>query len=134
MATVQVFQRNIERVLTEGLKSTADQLDTGYTTAIESPRYGWPGDTVRRSGERAGTTRNIVDLGKFRDSQEYRFINPFLAEFSWGGGDVDYAPQIFFGYTTQSGNSYPARNPVAETHRLIDPTGLFADNVRRFAA
>ncbi|MEM9264507.1 MAG: hypothetical protein AAGA46_03190 [Cyanobacteria bacterium P01_F01_bin.13] len=129
-----VFRSNIERVLTEGLKSTVDTLDTGYTTAIESPRYGWPGNTLRRSGELAGTTRNIVDQGAFRDSQEYRFINPFLAEFSWGGGAVDYAPQIFFGFTTRAGNSYPSRNPVAETHKITDPTGLFADNVRRFAA
>ena len=130
MATVTIFQRNIERALTNGLRDTVDQLDGAYTTAIESPRYGWPNETLRRSGERAGTTRNIVDLGAFRDSQEHVFINPFLAEFSW---NVPYAASIFFGYTTRAGNSFPPRNPVEEAHRIVDPTELFAANVRRFA-
>ena len=133
MATVLINQPAIYNALISGLQDTVRELDQAYTTAIESPRYGWPGETLRRSGERAGTTRNIVDLGAFRDSQEYRFINPFLAEFSWGGGSVDYAPQIFFGYTTTAGNSFPARNPVAEAHKITDPTELFGDSVRRYA-
>lgn len=131
MATVVIFQQNIDRALTEGLRATVDQLDSAYTTAIESPRYGWPGDTLRSSGELAGTTRNIVDQGRFRDSQEVQFINPFLTEFSW---NVSYAAPIFFGFTTRSGNTFPPRNPVQEAHRITDPTELFADNVRRFAA
>lgn len=131
MAEVIIFKRNIDRVLTAGLKGTVDQLDGAYTTAIESRRYDWPGQTLRKSGELAGTRRNIVDLGRFRDSQEVDFINPFLAEFSW---NTPYSAQIFFGYTTRAGNTFPARNPVEEAHRITDPTGLFADNVRRFAA
>ncbi|MEO1390223.1 MAG: hypothetical protein AAFV85_23060 [Cyanobacteria bacterium J06634_6] len=131
MATVTINSTAIANVLIKGLQETVRDLDSAYTTAIEAPRYGWPGETIRRSGERAGTVRNIVDLGAFRDSQEYEFINPFLAEFSW---DVSYAAQIFFGYTTSQGNEFPARNPVEAAHSIVDPTELFAENVRRFAA
>ena len=134
MAIVQLNYANIYNALISGLKDTARDLDQAYTTAIESPRYGWPGSTQRASGELAGTTRNIVDLGRFRDSQQLQFINPFLAEFSWGGGAVNYAPQIFFGYTTSRGNEFPARNPVQEAHKITDPTELFGENVRRYAA
>ena len=134
MATVFVNSAAIANVLIKGLQDTVRDLDSAYQTAIESPRYGWPGTTLRRSGEQAGTTRNIVDQGDFRDSQAYEFINPFLAEFSWGGGGVNYAPQIFFGYTTRAGNTFPARNPADEAHKLVDPTELFAENVRRYAA
>lgn len=134
MATAFINSAAIYDVLIKGLQDTARELDQAYTTAIESPRYGWPNDTQRRSGELAGTTRNIVDLGKFRDSQELEFIDPFLAQFSWGGGEVTYAPQIFFGYTTTAGNEFPARNPVVEAHKITDPTELFGESVRRYAA
>lgn len=134
MATVTINRTAIDRALLNGLQDTVRDLDSAYTTAIESPRYAWPSGTLRRSGERAGTTRNIVDLGGFRDSQEFQFINPFLAEFSWGGGRINYAPQIFFGYTTRSGNAFPPRNPVEEAHKLTPPVQLFADSVRRYAS
>lgn len=130
MASVTIFKQNIERALTNGLQDTVRDLNSAYITAIESPRYGWPGSTARRSGELAGTTRNIVDLGRFRDSQDVEFINPFLAEFSW---NVPYAPQIFFGYTTRAGNTFPARNPVEEAHKITNPTELFGESVRRYA-
>ena len=134
MAIVSVNFSAISGVLANGLQDTVRDLDSAYQTAIESPQYRWPGTTLRRSGELAGTTRNIVDQGSFRDSQEVQFVNPLLAEFSWGGRAVNYASQIFFGYTTRSGNSYPPRNPVKEAHKLTDPTEQFAENVRRYAA
>ncbi len=134
MAIPQINSAAIYSALTSGLQETVRDLDSAYQTAIESPRYGWPGETIRRSGERAGTTRNIVDQGAFRDSQEFEFINPFLAEFSWGGGGVNYAPQIFFGYTTTKGNEFPARNPVEEAHKITNPVELFGENMRRIAA
>lgn len=131
MAIPSVNPSVIYSVLTRGLQETAQQLDQAYTTAIESPRYGWPGETIRRSGEVAGTTRNIVDQGEFRDSQEYEFINPFLVEYRW---NAPYSAQIFFGYTTSRGNEFPARNPVEEAHKITPPTELFGENVRRIAA
>ena len=131
MATVTINRAAIDRVLTNGLQDTVRDLDSAYQTAIESPRYAWPGITRRQSGETAGTTRNIVDRGNFRDYQQVQFINPFLAEFSW---NTPYAPQIFFGYTTRAGNSFPPRNPVEEAHKVIDPTALFAESVRRYAS
>lgn len=134
MAIVTTNRSAIEQPLIRGLQDTVRDLGSAYTTAIESPRYRWPGRTLRKSGEVAGTTRNIVDEGNFRDSQQVEFINPFLAKFSWGGNGVDYAPQIFFGFTTRAGNTYPARNPVEEAHKITDPVALFAENVRRYAA
>lgn len=134
MATPFINSAAIENVLSQGLEDTADTLFDAYIEAIESPVYKWPNLTIRASGELAGTVRNIVDLGNFRNSQQYELINPFLAEFSWGGGEVDYAPQVFFGFTTESGSVYPARNPVKEAHKTIDPTELFGENLRRLAA
>ena len=130
MAIVFINEAAINSALTNGLRETVRELDQAYTTAIESPRFGWPGITLRRSGELAGTTRNIVDTGQFRDSQEYEFINPFLARFSW---NTPYSAAIFFGFTTTAGNSFPARNPVEEAHQIMHPVEIFAENVMRFA-
>lgn len=133
MARVIINTSAIVSPLIAGLRDTVRDLDSAYQTAIESPRYGWPGTTQRKSGELAGSLRNIVDLGNFRDSQDVAFINPFLVQFSWGGGGVNYAPQIFFGYTTRAGNVFPARNPVEAAHSIEHPYEMFAENVRRYA-
>lgn len=134
MATPLIDQAAINNVLAQGLEATADTLFDAYIEAIESPVYKWPNTTIRESGEIAGTIRNIVDLGNFRNSQQYELIDPLLAEFTWGGGRVHYAPQVFFGFTTAAGNTYPGRNPVIEAHKSINPTEVFAANLRRLAA
>ena len=117
----------LEQAIGAALRNTVDELDKAYTVAIETPIYNWPGSTLRQSGEIAGTTRNAVDLGEFRDSQAYSPLNPLLWEFSW---DAPHSVSVFFGFTTESGNVYPPRNPVTEAHELIDPTELFAAYLR----
>ncbi len=133
MAIVTIFKRNIENALISGLEDTVREFDALFLGAIQSLLYLWPNETVR-DNEIASSPRNIVDTGAFRDSQEFVYINPFLAEFSWGDAVVDYAPQVFFGFTTAGGIVYPARNPVQTTLDSVDATGLFATNVRRYAS
>ena len=43
-------------------------LPTVLNEAMEAPVWSWPGATHRRSGELAGSPRNIVDTGKLRGS------------------------------------------------------------------
>jgi hypothetical protein len=56
--------------LDKAFRRLAEEMSVGFRDAIEAPVYQWPGTTVRRSGEVAGTQRNAVDLGGVRDSQE----------------------------------------------------------------
>lgn len=55
-------------------KKTAALLGAEFTKAISSQLYSWPRDTVRATGELAGSPRNIVDRGGLRASQKLEFI------------------------------------------------------------
>ena len=117
----------IENAASRALTATIEDLDQFYTTAIEAPIYNWPGTTLRKSGELAGTTRNSVDLGDFRDSQTYRPLNPLLYELTW---DAPHSIEVFYGFTTEDGNVYPGRNPVEAAHRAVDPIELYAEYLK----
>ena len=45
-----------------------DDLEQAIIGEIASPVWSWPGQTVRRSGEVAGSPRNIIDEGTLLDS------------------------------------------------------------------
>lgn len=56
----------------KAFEDTALDLFGLFREAIEDPIWEWPRITHRRSGEVAGSPRNIVDLGNLRDSQRMR--------------------------------------------------------------
>jgi hypothetical protein len=116
----------IQRILEAALADTAGNLAARFRELIESPVFEWPGQTIRRSGEVAGSPRNIVDLGNLRDSQRTVKVNAAVFEFIWS---VQYAAYVYFGYTTLAGNSYPGRDWVSPVAR--EALGLFAAEVRK---
>ena len=77
-------------------------------------KWGWPGTTIRRNGEEAGTTRNIVDLGGLLASQKRESLGEDKTAFVWTGADEDgaekaYALEVHDGYSPKAGGRLPAR-------------------------
>lgn len=127
MANLVLDRNSFERGLSRGLSLFAGDLDRFLRDAIESPLYPWPGFTQRRSGERVGSPRNIVDLGQFRDSQQYSFPSPLTILFTW---TAPHSVLVFEGFTTRSGNVYPPRNPVLQVVNTVDLAVVLAARLR----
>lgn len=127
MANLVFNKSGFERGLSRGLSLFAQDLNSFLRDAIESPLYPWPGFTQRRSGERVGSPRNIVDLGEFRDSQQYSFPSPLTILFEW---TAEHSVLVFAGFTTRAGNTYPPRNPVLQVVNTVDLAGALASRLR----
>ena len=59
--------------LDSAFRATATTYNRAMQQAIASPVWNWPRRTLRRSGEVAGSPRNIVDEGDLLDSQKLSF-------------------------------------------------------------
>ena len=59
--------------LDAAFKDTAITYNRAMQEAIASPVWNWPRRTLRRSGEIAGSPRNVVDQGDLLDSQKLSF-------------------------------------------------------------
>ena len=114
--------------LEQSLDIASEGLGAAFTSTVESKNFAWPGPTDRRSGERAGLIRNIVDLGEFRDSLFIEVKSNLLARFVW---QVDYAAIIFYGARLRSGTILPARDWIAETFKYVDPEDEMQRATRR---
>lgn len=70
-----------DRLMTQGLapemafKQTALALGGEFQTVMTEEIFSWPRETVRPTGEVAGTTRNIVSRGLLRASQQLEFTS-----------------------------------------------------------
>jgi hypothetical protein len=75
---------------------TAFQLGREFTRVISEPRQwdGWKG------------SRDIVDLGQLRSSQQVVFTKPLEAVFSW---NTEYAAAVHEGYTLRNGKTIAGR-------------------------
>lgn len=71
----QTFAENLKSVnqIESAFKTTARLLDRKLTGAIEGDYYAWPRRTRRRNKTVVYSPRNIVDIGKLRDSQSLEF-------------------------------------------------------------
>ena len=67
--TVKINPQRLLRTAEPALKRTVERLGTAIQAGFDDPSYAWPGVTKRRSGELAGTTRNVIDLGSLKGSQ-----------------------------------------------------------------
>ena len=58
--------------LIKGVQATSNRIESYLPAlldkAIEAKAWDWPRPTMRKSGGKAGTTRNIVDTGKLKSS------------------------------------------------------------------
>jgi hypothetical protein len=107
-------------------------LDAQLRSEIKSIRYGWPGPTLRRNGEIAGTIRDVVDTGAFLRSQRRRRINVTTIRFEWGGsGGVTYAGLIYQGIAAKN---YPPRDWIKPALEAEPIAPFFAREWARLAA
>ena len=116
MATVVHNTTFINSSLETVVNQAAIRHDARLTEAIVSEVYGWPGQTVRFDGSIAGTTRNIVDTGDFANSQTLN-VQGLQAFWVW---DAPHAVYARFGFTSQSGNTFPER-PFEQYADQIEP-------------
>lgn len=116
--TVELDFREIDARTSRTLGRTA-RVVGGRTTALMGARiWSWPGNTRRRSGELAGKTRNVVDLGTLRDSlREPQEVSARHWRLTW---NAEYAAAVFLGAVFRKrAASLPARNvPLAAVRTL----------------
>lgn len=105
-----INRQGILDAIDQALDDTIAEIDEAFTESIEQPLYTWANFTVRRSGERVSSPRNIVDLANLKDSQTHYTTLPLTYEFAWG---VPYAGLVHEGgYIRQAGGNfkyYPGR-------------------------
>lgn len=88
---------------------TADRFGKALNDAMEAKVYEWDTITFRKSGEIAGSPRDIVDTGYLRDSR-YDISKVNQRDYVYS---ADYARDVLEGYVDTWGNSKPGRNWVA---------------------
>ncbi|HEY9697007.1 MAG TPA: hypothetical protein V6D10_07075 [Trichocoleus sp.] len=93
-------------------QETAFQLGREFTRVISEPRQwdGWKG------------SRDIVDLGQLRSSQQVVFTNPLEAVFSW---NTEYASAVHEGYTLRNGKTIAGRPWTTIAAQDFDIQGFY---------
>ena len=106
-----------------------DWAENNFQEEIQAVKWGWPGKTIRKSGEEAGTIRNIVDLGGLMASQKRENTGKDKTAFVWTGADKNgaekaYALEVHDGYSSKSGGRLPARpftdNAIQQLPSVVD--------------
>lgn len=95
------------------IRRYGDALDKQLKEEIKTVQFGWPNETRRRNGSIAGTTRDIVDTGRFLRSQRRDYPDATTLRFTWDAKSdrgFMYAGIILTGYTTSTGKALPPRN------------------------
>jgi hypothetical protein len=112
----------LEKAFGRVFQEAMNWAENDFREEIQAVKWGWPGTTIRKSGEEARTTRNIVDIGGLRDSQRRENQTDITTDFVWtGGGSKAYALEVHDGYTNKGGSKMPARAFTGDTvFRLND--------------
>lgn len=102
--------RAIEQKLMAAFETWAkEDLDDGYfEDQFKEDKWGYPGYTRRKSGESAGTVRNIYDLGELYQSGKQTFqitqgANDITASWNWNAKNDSgntYAEYVHEGWGT----------------------------------
>ncbi len=104
---------------------------TGYTsqcrTEISTEKWVWDGTTHRRSGEVAGSPRDIIDTGELFQSQQEPTFSGNTARIDWTAG---HAAAVHEG-SLNRGKIIPGR-PWTRTALEVFPVAeVFAEELRR---
>lgn len=86
----------LESALFQAFTEAMELLGRKFTEAITSPVWRWDD----------GSTRDIVDKGQLRDSQELVYPKRHVAEFQW---NVEYAAAVHEGARLKNGTQLPSR-------------------------
>lgn len=129
MGNIKIDTAKINSAVSRAFDKTVDRLSESLDYAIDADLYEYPRTTRRKSGELAGSPRNLVDLGNLRDSKVIaRSSDGLAAEFSW---DVPYAIAVHEGYTTKTGKDVPPRRWTEKGIEEADPITFFSDALAR---
>lgn len=116
---------NVGEVLDRPMEQVVRKLARAMHDGFEDPSYAWPGVTKRRSGEVAGTRRDVKDLGTLqRSQQEPVRVTPGHYQIAW---TAEHAAAVFLGavYKKRKG-AMPARNVPLNVLRDFDFPAAYA--------
>ena len=123
---IKIDSSKLDRAIAAALEETANELNESFHQSIIDPKWQWDRVTVRRSGEVAGSPRNIVDLGTLRDSQDFKITDNKVL-FTW---NVPYSLHVQYGYTSKSGTVFEGRDWIKDGLSNIDLGKVFAKKLR----
>ena len=112
----------------KALVQSANQLDSQFTKEIESTKWDWPNETIRKKRPPVTAPRDIVDTGKLRASQTRQQTGKYSIEWIW---NVDYSVVVHNGPTLKEGGTYKARPWTKTAEQEVKPLEYFADILRR---
>lgn len=129
MGNIKIDTKKIDSAIARSFDKTVDRLSESFDYAIEADLYDYPRKTVRKSGEIAGSPRNIVDQADLLECKIVtRSSDGNGAEFSW---DKDYSIAVHDGYTTKTGKDVPGRKWTEKGIEEADPITFFSDALGR---
>ena len=102
----------------QAFQETAFQLGREFTRVISQPRI-WSG---------FDGSRDIVDLGQLRSSQQIVFTQPLEAVFSW---NTEYAAPVHEGYTLRNGKKVEGRPWTQVALQEFDVQSAYLDSYKR---
>jgi hypothetical protein len=98
----------LDRATTVAFRRTVQEVEVAARAAHDEVIWGWSGSTERQNGETAGSTRNVVDLGTLRDSQQPATYSGLNARIEWS---AEHAAAVYLGAVFRKrAYSLPARN------------------------
>lgn len=129
MGNIKIDTAKINKAIARSMDRTVDRLSEAFDYAIEADLYDYPRETRRKSGEIAGSPRNIVDQADLLGSKIVtRSSDGSSAEFSW---DKDYAIAVHEGFTTKTGRDVPPRKWTEKGIEEADPITFFSEALGR---
>jgi hypothetical protein len=125
-----VFRRNFEeRTIAPALAKTVSELSAIFRNVIDSAIFFWPNETRRRNQKVVGSPRDIVDTGRFRDSQAINKISLKRFEIYWA---ASYSVLILLGGVSRAdGTETPGRDWISEGIDSTDIAAIFAKNMNK---
>jgi hypothetical protein len=121
------FRLRFDKAVGDALAATVAEFEQALISAISEAVYFWPGETLRQNGQTVSSPRDIIDSGRFRDSQRATRISLRRWEIAW---EVAYAVIILLGFQGVAGNSQPGRDWIAYALSNIDLSKVFSEELR----
>ena len=119
MATPKKLDTSVfSKAVAKATQELVNRLSAEYTSEISSDKWDWVD----------GQTRDIVDTGRLRASQNVRQVSDTEFEFSW---PVDYAAQVHEGTKLKGGGEWPARPWTRTALENVDAKSYFETILRR---
>ena len=127
MARITINEGLINRLVNNAFAATMGEFAKANDRAIAEPLYSWPRQTVRQSGEIAGSPRNIVDTGELLRSRSVQ-VRGDDATFGWS---ADHALIAHEGATLRNGTVLPPRRWTREALKLYPLDRNYANELGR---